>query len=283
MKKTKTPVKRGRPSKTDIEARIKAAQDTNETPAERVARIAERFNVMWKLTKGAIKGDVRSLILSGAPGVGKSHTIVSLLEEAKDKGTIKYGAVSGVGSALGLYKQMYKYSEKNNILLLDDADALYDDEASISLLKAGLDTTHRRTISWLSESNVLKSEDIPDNFVYEGSMIFITNKDFQTIIDIGSGRLVPHFQALMNRSIYLDLKLHSDKDLIAWIEFMILKNHILVQRDLTHDEEKLAVEWLKKHYTEVRSLSIRTALFLADFIKSDPKGWDSIAKVTLLR
>ena len=85
----------GRPSKAEIAARVTAARKTNETPAERVARIAERFGVMYKLAQGSIAGNVRGLVISGAPGVGKSHTIKHLLEQAKERGAINFRAVSG--------------------------------------------------------------------------------------------------------------------------------------------------------------------------------------------
>lgn len=274
---------RGRPSNAELEARRLAALETNETPAERVKRIGERFTVMYRLTQGSITGAVRSLIVSGAPGTGKSHTVEHLLSTAADRDLIQYESVKGAISAVNLYKLLYKYSKSNQIVLIDDADSIFDDEDAMNIMKAALDTTAVRRISWLSESNALKAEDIPTQFVYEGAMIFITNKDFQGIVDHGKSRMAPHFAALMSRSIYLDLKLHTTNDLIAWISHLVSKNHILVQRGLDRVQEDEAIAWIQNNVNNVRELSIRTLLKVADFMKTDPTNWETFAKVTLLR
>lgn len=275
--------KRGRPSKADLEKRRLAALKTNETPAERVARIAERFTVMYRLTQGSITGAVRALIVSGAPGTGKSHTIEHLLKTADEKGSIRCTVVRGAITGVNLYKLLFRCSSSKDVILLDDADSIYEDEDSMNILKAALDTSETRHISWLSESAALKSEGVPTTFQYEGAMIFITNKDFQGVIDYGKNKMAPHFAALMSRSIYLDLKLHSPDDLMAWVSHMTLKNHILVQRGVTREQEREAVEWLVRHYNSVRELSIRTLLRIADFMKTDPVQWETFAKVTILR
>lgn len=278
---------RGRPSKKDSEALAEAkrlkAITTDETPAERVARIAERFTVMYRLTQGAIAGAVRSLIISGAPGTGKSYTIEHLLSSAKDQDRIKYLSIRGTITGINLYKILFRYSGKNDIILLDDADGVYEDEDTMNLMKAALDTTRTRTLSWYSEAATLKQEDIPTSFVYEGSMLFITNKDFQGMIDADSNKMVPHLQALMSRSLYLDLKLHHPDDLIAWIENMVTQNHILVQHGLDRDQEQEALVWLREHYGQVRELSIRTAMKVGTFMLTNPREWESYARVTLLR
>jgi len=278
---------RGRPKKADalkMEAeRLAALRKTNETPLERVTRIGERFTVMYRLAQGVINGMVRSLIVSGAPGTGKTHTLDHLLQTAADRDTIKYIAVRGNVTGINLYKLLWRHSSSNCVILLDDTDSIYEDEDCMNVLKAALDTSAVRKISWLSEAASLKSEDIPTQFEFEGAMIFITNKDFQAMIDDGRNKMVPHFRALMSRSIYLDLKLHTLDDLIAWVSHMVLKNHILVQRGLTNAQELDAVKWLQENHTQVRTLDIRTALLVADFIKTDATSWETFAKVTLLR
>lgn len=283
--------KRGRPAKSDLAKReeIMLAEaleqkETNETEEERVARIAERFTVMYKLAQGSINGAVRSLIVSGAAGTGKSHTITHLLNQAHDRGFVKFLPVVGAQvTGIALYKLLWSMREERNIILMDDSDGIWEDEISLNLLKAALDTSPTRRISWFSETNILKAEDIPQTFEYNGGIIFITNKDFQTIVDLGRARTVPHFKALMSRSIYLDLKLHTPKDLLAWICHMVTKNHILVQNGLSRDEESMVLDWTRKHYTEFRELSIRTLLKIASFVRTSPADWEVFAKVTILR
>ena len=283
--------KRGRPAKNvalKAEAQqlaaVQAEQDTNETEAERVKRIAERFTVMYKLTQGAIGGHVRSLIVSGAAGTGKSHTINHLLEQANERDQIRYEPIVGANvTGINLYKLLYRMQNEQDIILMDDSDEIWNDEVSLNLMKAALDTSVTRRLSWLSESAALKAEDIPNQFEYKGSMIFITNKDFQSIIDLGKSKMAPHFAALMSRSIYLDLKLHRPKDLLAWVLHMTAKNGILVQNGLSRKEQDMVLEWTRENYTEFRELSIRTLLKIGSFVKSSPTDWETFAKVTILR
>jgi hypothetical protein len=281
--KTRPAGKRGRPSNAERAQAFALNQKTNETPQERVARIGERFNVMYKLTKGSIAGTLRSLIVSGAPGCGKSHTILNLLEQAKNRGDVKYHKVSGTITAINLYKLLWRHRGENEIVVLDDTDDIYGDEEALNILKAALDTSDRRMISWLSESVALKSEDIEQSFEYRGSMIFITNRDLQAEIDFGRSSLIAHYKALQDRSVYLDLKLHAVEDIIAWVSYMTLKQHILVTRGLLREQELEVVKWVQTHAADLRTLSIRTMLQVADFMRSDPNEWESFAKVTLLR
>jgi hypothetical protein len=283
--------KRGRPAKTVVAqaeaqmlAQMQAEQDTNETESERVKRISERFTVMYKLTQGAINGHVRSLIVSGAAGTGKSHTINHLLDQAASTDAIRYEPIVGAQvTGINLFKLLYRMRNEQDIILMDDSDSIWEDEIALNLMKAALDTTAVRRLSWLSESAALKAEEIPQQFEYKGSVIFITNKDFQSIVDLGKSKLSPHFSALMSRSIYLDLKLHRSKDLLAWILHMVSKNHILHQNGLTRKEEDMVLAWTRENYTEFRELSIRTLLKVATFVKSSPTDWETFAKVTILR
>lgn len=283
--------KRGRPAKTVALkaeamqlAQVQAEQDTNETEAQRVKRIAERFTVMYKLTQGAIGGHVRSLIVSGAAGTGKSHTINHLLDQAAERDQIRYEPIVGANvTGINLYKLLYRMQNEQDIILMDDSDEIWNDEISLNLMKAALDTSVTRRLSWLSESAALKAEDIPNQFEYKGSMIFITNKDFQSIIDLGKSKMAPHFAALMSRSIYLDLKLHRPKDLLAWVLHMTAKNGILMQNGLTKKEQDMVLDWTRENYTEFRELSIRTLLKVGSFVKSSPTDWETFAKVTILR
>ncbi|EDP8999368.1 ATP-binding protein, partial [Salmonella enterica subsp. enterica serovar Braenderup] len=41
--------------------------------------------------------------------------------------------------------------------------------------------------------------------------------------------------------------------------------------------------WMKVNVNRLRNVSLRTALYLADFIMTDKNGWEEIAEVTLLK
>lgn len=278
--------KRGRPSLAEKEAMVKAARKSDLSRTERVEIISERMTVMYRLTQGVIKGNIRALIVSGAPGMGKSFTTKKLLDVAHEAEKIRCEQVSGAVTGVNLYKLLFKFSAENDVLLLDDCDSVYEDEDSMNLLKAATDSVDDpkgRKISWLSESAALKSEDIPTSFYYKGTIIFITNKDLQTEIDFGSKSMAPHYRALMSRAHYVDLKLHDIEDCFAWVNHMVSKQHILIQYGLDKAQETEALKWLEKNINTVRELSIRTVRKIGDYMLSDPTNWESFARVTLLR
>ena len=55
---------------------------TAETDEEIMERIAERFDILKSMTEATINGDVRGMIVTGPPGVGKSYIVETTLEKA---------------------------------------------------------------------------------------------------------------------------------------------------------------------------------------------------------
>ena len=51
-----------------------------ETDASILARLAERFEILTDMTKAVKSGDVRAMIVSGPPGVGKSFGVEAVLQ-----------------------------------------------------------------------------------------------------------------------------------------------------------------------------------------------------------
>lgn len=257
--------------------------DPNETDEEVISKIGQRFEMLNKIARGACEGAVRSLIVSGAGGVGKTHTIEQIVEHYIEEENIQAELVSGVISPIHLYMLLYRNRTKNCVVVLDDADNIFWNEDALSILKAALDSSPKRKISWLSQSAALNENDVPQTFYYEGSMIFITNINFQAIVDGGKGKLAPHLQALMTRALYLDLKLHTARDVGLWIDYIITTNNILVQDGLTPNQQEEVLEFIAENRHRLRNLSIRTALKLAYFVKMSPDNWRSMAETVELK
>jgi hypothetical protein len=99
---------------------VTAAPAVVESDDEAMNRIATRFQVLDEMSKAAINGDIRAMIVSGPPGVGKSFGVETQLEKASlfDKiagKRVRYEVVKGAMTALGLYAQLYKYSDNSNM------------------------------------------------------------------------------------------------------------------------------------------------------------------------
>jgi hypothetical protein len=256
--------------------------EKEETDAQILKRHVEGFRMLHDLVMSAAKGKVRSLVVSGGAGVGKTYTTEGVLTTARSKNQIRYEHVSGKITALELFKLLYQFRSPKDILLMDDSDQIFFQEDALNILKAALDTKDKRIISW--RSNTLLLEDIPSKFTYEGGMIFISNIDFVRVTSGQPSRLSDHLKAVMSRSIYFDLRLHTPRELAIWVEHIIKTTQMLQhQRDLSTQMEKKAVEWIKDYRDQLREVSLRTALHIGTFMRDHTADWEAMAARTLTK
>lgn len=251
-------------------------------PKPDAEQIRHRFKTMNILGKGVVDGNIRSLIVAGGPGIGKTYELEEQLRRAEDAGEItSYVQLKGSISAIGLYETLYNNCEEGQVILLDDIDAVFDNEEALNLLKAALDTSVVRRLSWAKASRFLEENDIPRTFEYRGQIIFITNLDPDKIIAKG-GRLAPHMNALVNRSVFLDLCIHSNEAILIRVRQVLEESSLRDDLDLDDIQVHEIVTWLEENVSRLRSLSIRTVIQLAGFVKTTD-DWRSLANVTLLR
>lgn len=242
------------------------------------ARIAERFDILEMLTDSCIAGDSRALVVSGPAGLGKSYTVEKKLE-AWDPSGINYAITKGYVRATGLIKLLYAYREAGQVLVFDDADAIFFDDVSLNLLKAVCDTTERRIVSWLSEGRLLDEESgeiVPRSFEFEGTIIFISNYDFDAMIDKGH-KLAPHLQAMVSRAHYIDLAMKTRQDYLVRIRQVVAQG-LLSHLDIEQQVDVLT--FIEAYAENLRELSLRMALKLAAIRKTNKSNWEKIAKVT---
>ncbi len=77
-----------------------------ETDAEIIKRVTDRFKIMEQITKSAVAGGARAIVISGPGGIGKTHTIEQIMEWAKEKHGINYGVDRGVISPVQLFARL---------------------------------------------------------------------------------------------------------------------------------------------------------------------------------
>jgi hypothetical protein len=259
---------------------------SKESDAEIIERMRERFDILEDMTRAVKKGEVRAMIVSGAPGVGKSFGVEKVLaphallsDIANDSKLKKFEIVKGAMSAIGLYKKLYEYSDKKCILVFDDCDSVLLDDIALNILKAALDTSKKRVISWNTDSRSLIAEGVPNSFEYKGGAIFITNINFA---NIKSKKLQDHLAALESRCHYIDLTIHTERDKMLRIK-QIVGDGMLKDYEFTTEQEAELVEFIDVNKRRLRELSLRTVLKAADLIKSFPQRWQRVAEVSLMR
>jgi hypothetical protein len=282
-----------------------ATPEVEETDDQIRARLAERFEIMERMATAAARGAIKGLVVYGAPGTGKSFGIEHALERdsIQDKlahdpedpdmarrtgagGSFKarFKFIKGFVTPAALYKQLYEYSDPREVLVFDDCDVILKDDVCLGLLKTCLDTSGKRELHWLNNSN--RGDDAPDSFQFKGSVIFITNIDFQRTIARG-GSLAPHLDAILDRCLYLDLTIKSKRDKLIRIEHVARDLGMLDKKGLSAEQVDEVMDYLKTNADHFPRLSLRKLDQLADIriadVTPDASIWRREAEVMLLR
>ena len=249
-------------------------------------RLRERFDILDEMTRAVKKGDVRAMIVTGPPGVGKSFGVETVLAKhdvfatvAQNEKLKKYEVVKGAMSAIGLYKKLYEFQDKKSILVFDDCDSVLLDDLSLNILKAALDSGKKRMIHWNTDSRLLRSEGVPNSFEFKGGAIFITNIKFE---NVKSKKLKDHLEALESRCHYLDLTIDTEREKVLRIK-QIVEDGMLDEYEFKPWDVDEILDFIDNNKKRLRELSLRMVLKLADLKKSFPDRWTRVAEVSCMR
>ena len=281
---------RGTTASFDIDTqalRAKEQELKDVTDEEIMERLRTRFTILDDMTRAVKKGDVRAMIVTGPPGVGKSFGVEKVLSKhdvfadvAQNEKLKKYEVVKGAMSAIGLYSKLYEYSDKKSILVFDDCDSVLLDDLSLNILKAALDSSKKRMIHWNTDSRLLRSEGVPNSFEFKGGAIFITNIKFD---NVRSKKLRDHLEALESRCHYLDLTIDTEREKILRIKQVVTECGMLDDYEFSDLEKEVLIDFVDDNKKKLRELSLRTVLKIADLKRSMPSNWRAVAEVTCMR
>ena len=266
---------------------VKASKDTKpqESDQDVMNRIESRFAILNEMTKASINADVKAMIVSGPPGVGKSYGVEKELAKANMFDAIaqtapKYEVVKGAMTPIGLYRTLFRHSAKDHVLVFDDCDAVLQDDLSLNLLKAALDSGKRRRVHWNADSNYLRREGIPEVFDFCGAVIFITNIKFD---NIRSKKLKDHLEALQSRCHYLDLTLDTMRDKFLRVKQIAESGELFKNHDIDIKTQSKILNFMEEHKDRLNEMSLRMALKIADLVLVNPKNWKFLALNTCMK
>ena len=269
-------------SANDYEVTGEDTAAVEETDAEIIERIRTRFDMLKDMTKAVKKGDVRAMIVSGPPGVGKSHGVEEVLDRYKTMEMLgaeqKFEVIKGAMSPIGLYCKLYKMSAPGSVVVFDDCDSIFQDDLSLNILKAALDTKKQRYIHWNTDSFKLRNEGVPDKFKFEASAIFITNLKFDKV----KGKMREHLEALESRCHYMDLTIDTERDKMLRIK-QVIQDGMLNAYKLSDEVKEEIVDFCDINKKRLRELSLRTVLKVADLAVAFPERWEAYAENTVMR
>tara|TARA_Y100000389_G_scaffold117857_1_gene115005 strand:+ start:1355 stop:2392 length:1038 start_codon:yes stop_codon:yes gene_type:complete len=269
-------------------ANLELAPVVTESDEDAMDRIKTRFDILDDMAKATIAGDIRAMIVSGPPGVGKSYGVEQQMEKASlfdqlTNSRTRYEVVKGAMTALGLYAVLYKYSDSKNVLVFDDCDSVFQDDLALNILKAALDSGKSRRICWNSDSSLLNREGIPNSFEFKGSCIFITNLKFE---NIKSKKLQDHLEALQSRCHFLNLTIDSDRDKMLRIKQVDrdCDGGLFRDYDFNDGQGQEIFDFMEENAHKLREISMRMALKIADLFKvTGVNNWKVLAESTCMK
>jgi len=262
----------------------KKVKKSTETDEQAITRIKERFDILTEMVEATQEGVVRAMIVSGPPGVGKSFGVEAQLNKSDIFNKMadqapKFEVVRGAMSAIGLYQKLFKFSNPGNILVLDDCDSILFDDIALNILKAALDSSKKRYISWNTESRVLANEGVPDRFEFRGSVIMITNIKFDYV---RSKKLQDHLQAIMSRCHYLDLTMDTIRDRMLRCKQVLADGEMLKDHMFSKEKEQELIDFMWEHKEHLNEISLRMITKIADLAKMSD-DWKKLARVTCMK
>lgn len=252
-----------------------------ETIEQIRVKLTERFAALDTMAVATLEGHNKSLIISGPAGLGKSYGVMLRAEEHENDGR-KIAVVKGFVRPTGLYKVLFEHKEKGDVVIFDDADSVFTDDIALNLLKGACDMTKKRTLSWRAETKMETDdgEQLPTQFEFNGSIIFITNVDFDYCINKGNTR-AQHFQAMISRSIYLDLMMKTTRDYMVRIEQVAPA--MFKAENVSEQDGEAVLKFINANHAQLRELSLRMVLKLINLIRIDRANWQALARTTCFK
>jgi DNA polymerase III delta prime subunit len=230
------------------------------------------------------------LIISGPPGLGKTHFVKTLFKERGIDGIPISGSVSlyALGIRLAILNTIRDPNEITYVHV-DDSDVIFKDEESCNIFKQVLfdeqefiyEKNVRRLLSSLDESHRLAVEShmTEDSIGFRVSLknvvfIITTNVPLPTDKQIakllgknGLAGIKVHRNAIRSRCRYRDLSFDDSKRW-AWIADAFIKEKYPSQEEENLITSMLAFLW--DHRSEMNEHSIRTAEKMLLIAQNDP-------------
>lgn len=252
-----------------------------ETVKENVKQIEEfsitkRFEFVKQMVEMVAKKTVASAIITGQGGLGKTHTVIRSLQayglkDVTDLASFEIGTrinpnrsyrvIKGFSTAKGLYRSLY---EGNGMtLVFDDTDNIFKDPVALNLLKGALDSFGERYINWNAD---IKDEDLPRSFKFTGSIIFISNREMDTLD-----------QAVRSRAMCVDLSMNESQK-IERMETIMMDSDFLPEYSKQYKKD--AFDFLQGMVKRVKNLSLRSLISVVK-IRAEGGDWQDLAKYVL--
>jgi hypothetical protein len=226
----------------------------------------QKFKDFEFFVKAVATGIRQSIVATGTPGVGKSHTVSKVMSELGLVQNKDWVLIKGTASPFGMYQTFCEYP-KNYIIVFDDCDSVFRNEDGLNLLKGALDSSPIRTVNWkskttfspigLTETEIrdrISEGKYPNNIEVTSGAIFLTNIERNELLKNVK------LKAIISRAgSPIDLTF-EDVDILSYMESVLDKVDI---GDIPKEYKRVVFEAMVKAHEEgilTAPLNFRTLL-----------------------
>lgn len=239
--------------------------------------INERFQFLADYVDMVASRDMKSAIVVGEGGLGKSYTVFRQLAKngLKNIMDMEIGAsvdnsnaktsfvvVKGYSTAKGLYRTLYE--NRNRLVIFDDCDSILKDDVAANILKAALDSYDKRIVTWNAESFV-NDGDLPKSFEFTGGVVFISNMPMFKIP-----------QAIISRSAPADVSM-SRVEIIARMRQIVKEGEFMEEVPMNLKLEALEFIAENLNNPQVKAINLRTLIAVTTNRRCKPETWKRLS------
>ena len=239
--------------------------------------VNERFQFLADYVDMVADRDMKSAVVVGEGGLGKSYTVLRQLAKKglkelsvhaddyevgatmdPNNSRTSFVVVKGFSTPKGLFRTLYE--NKNRLIVFDDCDSILDNEVSSNLLKAALDSYDKRIVTWNSEAWG-GDDSLPKSFEFTGGIIFISNRAMHKIP-----------QPVISRSCPADVSM-TRAEIIERMRMIVKGDEFMPEESLEHKLE--ALEFVASHINnpQVKAINLRSLMKVVVVRRAKPENW----------
>lgn len=241
--------------------------------------VNERFTFLADYVDMVSNRDMKSVIIVGEGGLGKSFTVLAQLaknglkehsvhSEEYQIGEAPIGGnkstfivIKGYSTSKGLYRSLYE--NRNRLVIFDDCDSVLRDDSSVQTLKAALDSYDKRIVTWNAET--VGDSDLPKSFEFTGGVIFISNLSMHKIP-----------QALISRSAAADVSM-TRPEIISRMRKIVQDGDFMDDVEMSLKIEALDYIGEQVNNPQVKTMNLRTLISVVTNRRCKPSNWKRLS------